>query len=99
MSTLPATESDKNQLPVVQQIASVMWPSFLVASLATIIFFTVFDPIELANISGFPQLTRVGGYTIGFFCFWLLTSVSCAMTCYFRRPTHRLNPPKNPTDA
>jgi len=94
MSTLPATESDKNQLPVVQQIVSVMWPSFIVASMATIIFFTIFDPEELAMIGGFPELTRTGGYTIGFFCFWLLTSISCAMTCYFRRPTHRLNQPR-----
>lgn len=89
MSTLPVTESDKNQLPVVQQIISVMWPSFLTASLATIIFFTIFDPSDLATIGGFPKLTRTGGYTIGFFCFWLLTSISCALTCYFRRPTNR----------
>lgn len=89
MSTLPATQTDKNQLPVVQQIISVMWPSFLTASAATIIFFTVFDPTELGIIGGFPELTRMGGYTIGFFAFWLLTSISCALTCYFRRPTHR----------
>ncbi|MDJ0738466.1 MAG: hypothetical protein QNJ91_02055 [Gammaproteobacteria bacterium] len=92
MSTLPVTERDKNELPVIQQIISVMWPSFITASAATIVFFTVFDPTELAMIGGFPNLTRTGGYTIGFFCFWLLTSISCAMTCYFRRPTHRRNP-------
>ena len=95
MSTLPATRHDKNQLPVIQQIVSVMWPSFLTASAATIIFFTLFDPTELALIGGFPNLTRTGGYTIGFFCFWLLTSISCALTCYFRRPTHRHNPSRN----
>jgi hypothetical protein len=89
MSTLPATHSDKNQLPLVQQIVSVMWPSFLTASLATIVFFTVFDPQELAAIGGMPELTRIGGYTLGFFSFWILTSLSCALTCYFRRPTHR----------
>jgi len=94
MSTLPATDRDKNALPVIQQIVSVMWPSFITASAATIIFFTLFDPIELGMIGGFPDLTRIGGYTIGFFCFWLLTSISCAMTCYFRRPTLRHNPPK-----
>jgi hypothetical protein len=99
MSTLPATESDKNQLPVVQQIVSIMWPSFIVASMATIIFFTVFDPEELAMIGGFPGLTRTGGYTIGFFCFWLLTSISCAMTCYFRRPTHRINQPRTNNES
>ena len=95
MSTLPATRHDKNQLPVTQQIVSVMWPSFLTASAATIIFFTLFDPTELALIGGFPNLTRTGGYTIGFFCFWLLTATSCALTCYFRRPTHRHNPSRN----
>ena len=89
MSTLPSTHADKNQLPVVQQIVSVMWPSFITASAATIIFFTLFDPTDLAMIGGFPQLTRTGGYTIGFFSFWLLTSISCAMTCYFRRPMRR----------
>ncbi len=89
MPTLPATRSDQNQLPVVQQIVSVMWPSFLTASAATIIFFTLFDPNDLGMIGGFPSLTRIGGYTIGFFCFWLLTSISCALTCYFRRPTNR----------
>lgn len=88
MSTRPATQTDKNDLPVVQQIVSVMWPSFITASAATIIFFSLFDPTELGRLAGFPELTRTGGYTIGFFAFWLLTSISCAMTCYFRRPMH-----------
>lgn len=99
MSTLPATSADRNQLPVVQQIISVMWPSFLTAAAATIIFFTLFDPVELGQIGGFPDITRMGGYTVGFFCFWLLTSISCAMTCYFRRPANRINQPKQPTES
>ena len=100
MSTHPATRPDKNQLPVIQQIISVMWPSFLTAGVATIIFFTMFDPRQLGEIGGFPNLTRMGGYTIGFFCFWLLTSISCALTCYFRRPTNRpTTPPKAPSET
>ena len=99
MSTQPATQPDQNQLPVIQQIVSVMWPSFLTAGAATIIFFTLFDPIELGTIGGFPNLTRMGGYTIGFFCFWLLTSISCALTCYFRRPTNRPTAPKAPSET
>lgn len=99
MSTLPATERDKNELPVIQQIVSVMWPSFLTASAATIIFFTIFDPSDLGMIGGFPDLTRMGGYTIGFFCFWLLTSMSCALTCYFRRPTNRPGPKSTPSES
>ncbi len=94
MPMQPTTLPDRNELPVVQQIISVMWPSFLTASAATIIFFTLFDPVELALISGGPEITRLGGYTIGFFCFWLLTSISCALTCYFRRPS----PPRKHVD-
>jgi hypothetical protein len=86
MPTKPATAPDRDPLPVVQQIVSVMWPSFLTASIATIVFFTIFDPLELSQVAGGPEVTRLGGYTIGFFAFWLLTSISCALTCYFRRP-------------
>lgn len=99
MSTMPATRPDRNQLPIAQQIISVMWPSFLTATTATIIFFTLFDPVELGQIGGFPDLTRIGGYTIGFFCFWLLTSISCAMTCYFRRPTNLDARPNQTTES
>lgn len=97
MTTQPATQTDRNQLPMVQQIVSVMWPSFITASAGTIIFFSLFDPTELGQISGYPNLTRTGGYTIGFFSFWLLTSISCAMTCYFRRPMH--HPHNTQTDS
>ncbi|MGD1983347.1 MAG: hypothetical protein PVF93_05530 [Chromatiaceae bacterium] len=93
MSTRPATHADKNDLPAVQQIVSVMWPSFITASAATILFFSLFDPTDLGRLAGFPELTRTGGYTIGFFAFWLLTSISCAMTCYFRRPMHHHTTP------
>ena len=95
MSTQPATQADRNELPMVQQIVSVMWPSFITASAGTIIFFSLFDPTELGQIGGFPNLTRIGGYTIGFFSFWLMTSISCAMTCYFRRPMHHPHKPQN----
>ena len=86
MLTKPANLPDKNNLPMVQNVASVMWPAFITASVATVIFFTLFDPVQLSLIAGGPELTRLGGYTIGFFSFWLLTSVSSALTCYFRRP-------------
>jgi len=38
------------------------------------------------------ELSRMAGYTGGFFGFWFLTSISCALTCYFRRPCHNNNP-------
>ncbi|MDX1345527.1 MAG: hypothetical protein R3179_06480 [Sedimenticolaceae bacterium] len=77
-----------------QRIVSVLWPSFLVASLATVLFFVVFDPQELGMLAGLPELTRTGGYTIGFFFFWFMGALGCALTCYFRKPC----PPRIRTD-
>ena len=86
MPTQPATLPHRDELPVLQRIVAIVWPSFLTASLATILFFSLFDPRQLSLLGGLPEVTRLGGYTIGFFSFWLLTSLSSALTCYFRRP-------------
>ncbi len=81
-----------DRLPTIQRLASVLWPSFLTAGAATVVFFTLFDPVELALLAGYPGVSRQAGYTLGFFAFWLLTATSCALTCYFRRPC----PPRAP---
>jgi hypothetical protein len=76
----------ENETPLIQKVIAVLWPSFLTAGVATILFFTAFDPELIVSISGYGEISRLGGYTIGFFLFWLLTSSSCALTCYFQRP-------------
>lgn len=73
-------------IPKIQKIVAVLWPSFLTATLATILFFTAFDPQLLMELAGYGEITRLGGYTVGFFLFWLLTSSTCALTCYFQKP-------------
>lgn len=78
-------ETEK-KIPMVQQVVSVLWPSFLTAGVATTLFFTAFDPQLIMAVSGYSEISRLGGYSMGFFIFWLLTSSSCALTCYFRRP-------------
>ena len=76
-------------LPRVQRFVAVLWPSFLMAGLATVLFFTAFDPAELSACVGGPELSRLGAYSIGFFLFWILTALSCTLTCYFQRPCDR----------
>jgi len=78
--------STEQNIPTVQKIAAVLWPSFLTAGIATILFFTAFDPQLIMAVSGYGEISRLGGYSMGFFIFWLLTSSSCALTCYFRKP-------------
>ena len=88
MSSEVTTSKNENEISQTQNLISILWPSFLVASLSTILFFTFFDPNDLGLISGFPDITRLAGYTIGFFIFWFFSAVSSALTCYFRRPCH-----------
>jgi hypothetical protein len=75
--------------PRVQRVIAVLWPSFLVAGLATVLFFLAFDPRDLVEAGIIPEISRLGAYTIGFFLFWLTTASACLLTCYFQRPCPR----------
>ena len=73
-------------IPFTQRVVAVLWPSFIVAGVATVIFFTAFDPQVMMQAGGYGEISRLGGYTIGFFLFWLITASACLFTCYFQRP-------------
>jgi hypothetical protein len=73
-------------IPRIQQIISVAWPSFVMAGIATILVTTAFDPVQVAQCMNYEGVTRIGAYSTTFFSFWLLTSSSCALTCFFRKP-------------
>ncbi len=74
------------EIPKLQWVVSVLWPSFLIAGAATIVTFTVFDPQEISACIGGPEISRTGAYSVGFFLYWLMTSLSSLLTCYFQRP-------------
>lgn len=82
-------------IPLIQRISAVLWPSFISSGVATMLFFTAFDPQRLLLDTPFANLSRVAAYSSGFFLFWLLTATTCALTCYFQRPC----PPANPYRA
>jgi len=42
--------------------------------------------LELTTLTGHMDVSRMAVYSTGFFMFWLLTSGTCALTCYFQRP-------------
>ncbi len=75
-------------IPRLQQYVSVLWPSFILAGMATIATFTAFDPQEIGTCMGVGEVSRLGAYTVGFFLLWLLTLCSSLLTVYFQRPTH-----------
>jgi hypothetical protein len=70
----------------------ILWPSFIVAGIAEVVFFTLFDPVELhlaAEAIGFRS--RLGWYTVGFIAFWAFAAASSALTCYFQRGADQIN--------
>ena len=60
----------------------VIWPAFLVAGIAEIVFFSVFDPFELHFFGDSLEMSRQGIYTMGFFGFWGLGVASSALTMF-----------------
>lgn len=72
-----------NDIPTIQKVITVLWPSFLVAGVETIVFFTAFDPQYV-----FYQynISRLGAYSVGFFMFWFFAIIPSLLTLYFARP-------------
>ena len=58
----------------------VLWPSFLMASVAVGVFFSMVDPQELVFIGLHIADSREAAYTVGFFLFWGLFAASSALT-------------------
>ena len=70
-------------VPVVQRVVAIFWPSFISAGIATIIFFTIFDPD--AVFSDY-DISRLAAYSVGFFTFWLFGVLNCMATCLYMKP-------------
>jgi hypothetical protein len=69
-----------------QAIFTVVWISFLVAAIGTMVFFALFDPVDLGGI--FDEGLEIGanaGYAAGFFFFWVLCALCSGVTAYLVR--------------
>ena len=69
----------------------ILWPSFVVAGIAEIVFFSLFDPIELHIVGSLFGIGRRGGYTVGFLLFWMFAAASSAFTCFLQRTAAEVN--------
>lgn len=68
---------------VLRRAMWVIWPGFLSAICAEIVFFAMFDPLDF-NMR--LHLSREAVYTFGFIAFWLLGALSSAITLFLQRP-------------
>lgn len=68
-------------------LMTVLWPAFLMACVATGLFFSLVDPMELIILDERVKLHILGSYTIGFFIFWLLGILSSGLTALLVQKT------------
>lgn len=61
-----------------QRLMWIAWPAFLLAGVMEMLVFAVVDPQDLQWFG--HSLSREAVYTLAFFCFWLLTMASSALT-------------------
>jgi hypothetical protein len=72
-----------DKIPRSQQVIAVLWPSFIIAIIASGVFFSAFNPRDLIPFNLDIDISPLAAYSIGFFLFWLLASLSSFGTLYF----------------
>lgn len=61
-------------------LMTILWPSFIMASISVGVIFSLIDPEALVLHSNSPELSDVVVYSIAFFVFWLLGAISSTLT-------------------
>jgi len=69
----------------------IIWPSFLVAGVAEILFFAVIQPQDLYFFGQPVNFSPLATYSIGFFAFWAICAASSLATCFFQRSGADIN--------
>ena len=69
-----------------QKTIAVLWPSFLVAGIATILFSTFVDPDLFLAGMGLEDVSRLAIYSTAWLCFWIMGIITAVLTCYFLKP-------------
>ena len=91
------TAPDPQPLPRGAILGAILWPSFFAAGVATVVFFALFDPVELqAQLLPGWTISRELGYTLGFFMFWIACASASLFTWILLRPADRVNVPHRP---
>ena len=69
-----------------QAVFTVVWISFLSAAVGTMVFFALFDPVDLSGIfDADVPIGRDAGYAVGFFFFWILCALCSGVTAFLVR--------------
>ena len=71
----------------------ILWPSFLVAGIAEIAFFTIIAPQDLYLFGQPVHFSAVATYSIGFIAFWAVCAASSFATWFLQQPAAQVDRP------
>jgi hypothetical protein len=74
-----------------QRLMWILWPSFLMASVGVGVLFSLVDPHDIHFFGEPVEVSRMTAYSIGFFAFWVLGSVSSWLTCTLAKSPFEVN--------
>lgn len=72
-----------------QRLMWIVWPAFLMAGVAELVFFSIFDPFDLHFFGAPLAMSRQSIYAMGFFGFWGLGIASSALSLFLESPPDR----------
>ncbi len=80
--SLKPSNVQQEKISIKSTLMVVLWPAFLMACVATGVFFSMVDPMELIVLDERVQVHMLGAYTIGFLIFWALGIFSSWLTAF-----------------
>ena len=70
-------------VPKIKIYTAILWPAFIAAGITTIVLTTVVDAVDIQLCFGFAELSRLAYYSVSFFIFWLLFSITTTASGYY----------------
>lgn len=92
MSSSPQQPPEPERRSWGVDVGLVLWPSFLAACAASLLFFAAVDPALLRDAGPhlFADLDREAGYALGFMFFWVIAALASALSVYLIRTERRV---------
>lgn len=78
-------------IPKVQRRIAILWSSFLMASLATVLYFFVLRPLALPAAMGLDAIDHPALWGLVFLFCWLVAGCSSCLTCFFQKSCNEVN--------
>lgn len=82
---------DQEQSLLKQRLMWIVWPAFLMAGVMELLVFAMVDPDDMQWFGHRLEFSRQTIYTVSFFVFWFVTSLSGALTTLLAMPARDIN--------